>query len=120
MHIVNKRGLRTAGVNKRDTVRKTFQIKIEGKHPDRLLDATKHEIRQYLKRERRKALPGGADYWDFDCRFGENPESAESVHVAQLTALIDGAAQGSAASFYLELIAKPALRTPRSSTKGEA
>ncbi|MBP9735346.1 MAG: hypothetical protein KBD82_06900 [Rhodoferax sp.] len=100
-------------------MRKTFLIKIEGKHPDRLLDAAKHEIRQYLKRERRKALPGGADYWDFDCRFGENPECAESVHVAQLTALIDGAAQGSAASFYLELIAKPALRTQRSTTKGE-
>ncbi len=100
-------------------MKKTFQIKTDGKHPDRLLDATKHEIRRYLKRERRKALPDGADYWDFDCRFGENPELAESVHVAQLTALIDGAAQSIAASFYLELIAKPAIRAPRRAPQGE-
>ena len=38
-------------------MRKTFPLHIEGKHPDRLLDATKHDIRKYLKRERSRALP---------------------------------------------------------------
>lgn len=91
-------------------MRKTFHLKLEGKHPDRVLDAIKHEIRQYLRRERRKTLPDDADYWDFDCRFGASPQHAEPVHVAQLTALIDGVAQQGAESFYLELLAKVGRR----------
>ena len=38
-------------------MKKTFQLAQEGKKPDRLLEATKHEIRKYIKRERRRALP---------------------------------------------------------------
>ncbi|MEY4436090.1 MAG: hypothetical protein RL175_1045, partial [Pseudomonadota bacterium] len=30
-------------------MKKTFQLHVEGKHPDRLLEAIKHEIRKYLK-----------------------------------------------------------------------
>lgn len=94
----------------RDLVKKTFLLSIAGKNPARLLEATKHEIRQYLKRERRKALPEGADYWDFECRFGSDPANAQTAHPANVTALIDAAAQEGAAHFYLELIAKPAAR----------
>ena len=51
-------------------MRKTYPLRPEGKHPDRVLDAVKHDIRKYMKRERRDPLPEGADFWDFDCRFG--------------------------------------------------
>ena len=51
-------------------MRKTFELRPEGRHPDRVLDAIKHELRRYMKRERRRALPEGADFWDFDCRLG--------------------------------------------------
>lgn len=91
-------------------MKKTFLLSMAGKNPARVLDATKHEIRQYIKRERRKPLPDGADYWDFDCRFGSNPGAAQTAHPGNLTALIDAAAQQGAAAFYLELIAKPAAR----------
>jgi hypothetical protein len=94
-------------------VKKTFKINIEGKNRDRVLDATKHEIRQYMKRERNKALPEGVDFWDFDCRFGRSEDRAESVHVANITALIDAAAQDGADAFYLELLAKPGVRKAR-------
>jgi hypothetical protein len=94
-------------------VKKTFNIKVEGKNPERLLEATKHEIRQYQKRERNKPLREGVDFWDFDCRFGRSEETAESVHVANLTALIDAAAQDGAEAFYVELLAKPGVRQPK-------
>ena len=42
-------------------MRKTFQLHVEGKNLDRVLDAVKHEIRKYIKRERRRDLPEGAD-----------------------------------------------------------
>ena len=49
-------------------VRKTYTLNIEGKNRDRLLEASKHDIRKYLKRERNKTLPAGVDYWDFDTK----------------------------------------------------
>jgi len=50
-----------------------------------------------------------------DCRFGLSQDAAEGVHVANITALIDAAAQDGADAFYLELIAKPGIRQTRPS-----
>jgi hypothetical protein len=61
-------------------MRKTYPLRPEGKHPDRVLDAVKHDIRKYMKRERRRDLPEGAHFWDFDCRFGADQDSAQTVH----------------------------------------
>lgn len=101
------------GTYQKDIVRKLFKLNIEGKHRDRVLDATKHEIRQYVKRERRKPLPEGVDFWDFDCKFGASQEVAERVHFANITALIDASAKEGAQVFYLEMIAKPGFRKAR-------
>lgn len=94
-------------------MRKTFKLNIEGKHRDRVLDATKHEIRKYVKRQRRVPLPEGVDFWDFDCRFGASADTAAVVHFATITALIDEAAKSGADSFYIELLAKNGHRTAR-------
>jgi hypothetical protein len=94
-------------------MKKTFQLHIEGKNPDRVLDAVKHELRKYVKRERRRDLPEGADFWDFDCRFGATPEAAEPVHLSALTALVDGVAKEGGAQFYVEILAKPGHRRSR-------
>ena len=92
-------------------MKKTFQLRPEGKHPERVLEAIKHEIRKYLLRERRKPLPAGADYWDFDCKFGASPEAAEVILIGSLTEHIDAAAaQEGATQFYLELLAKTGKR----------
>ena len=101
----------------KDTVKKTFQLNIEGKNRDRVIEATKHEIRQYVRRERRKALPQGADYWDFDCKFGTRPDNAQDVHFATLTALIDAVTKEGGAAFYLELLAKPGHRKARATSE---
>jgi hypothetical protein len=94
-------------------VKKTFKLNIEGKHRDRVLDAIKHEIRKYVKRQRRVPLPAGVDYWDFDCRFGTSAETATVVHFATITSLIDALAKEGGESFYLELLAKNGVRRAR-------
>ena len=94
-------------------MRKTFQLRPEGKNPDRVLEAVKHEIRKYLKRERRRDLPEGVDFWDFDCRFGISQEAAEPVHLSAITGLIDGVAKESGEQFYLEILAKHGHRKAR-------
>jgi hypothetical protein len=91
-------------------MKKTFQLTIEGKHPDRVLDATKHEIRQYIRRERNKTLPEGVDFWDFDCRFGASPADAQVIHPAQLIEHLDALAAGGANAVYVELLAKAGVR----------
>lgn len=94
-------------------MRKTFQLQVEGKHPDRLLEAIKHEIRKYIKRERRRELPEGSDFWAFDTRFGSDKDSAQEVEFPAITGLIDGVAKAGGTQFYIELLARPAQRPPR-------
>jgi hypothetical protein len=94
-------------------VKKTYLLKIEGKHPDRVLEAVKHDIRKYMARERRKPLPAGADYWDFDCRFGASAEAAEPIRQGEITDRINAAAQDGADAFYIEILAKPERRAPK-------
>ena len=94
-------------------VKKTFKLNIEGKHRDRVLDAVKHEIRKYVKRQRRVPLPAGVDYWDFDCKFGASADAAAVVHFATITSLIDAVAKEGVDSFYLELLAKTGVRKVR-------
>jgi hypothetical protein len=94
-------------------MRKTYPLRPEGKHPDRVLDAVKHDIRKYQKRERRRELPEGANFWDFDCRFGADKDSAQTVHPGELMGLLDALAKDGAAQCYVELLAKPGVRKPR-------
>ena len=94
-------------------MKKTFNLKVEGKNTDRVLEATKHEIRQYAKRERNKPLPAGVDFWDFDCKFGEAESTARALHFAAITQAIDAVVAAGGSGFYLEILAKPGVRVPR-------
>ncbi len=94
-------------------MKKTFPLAVEGKHPERLLEATKHEIRKYIKRERNRALPEGVDYWDFDCRFGSTQELSQIAHLAELTPLIDALVKEGGTQFYVEILAKHGHRQVR-------
>jgi hypothetical protein len=94
-------------------VRKTFQLNIEGKQRDRVLDAVRHDIHKYVKRQRRVALPEGADFWDFDCRFGSSKDSASPVPFGELMGRIDALAQEGVAALYVELLAKHGHRSAR-------
>ncbi|MDB5730438.1 MAG: hypothetical protein JWQ03_333 [Variovorax sp.] len=99
-------------------MKKTFLLHVDGKNPDRVLEAVKHEIRKYIRRERRRELPQGADYWDFDCKFGATPETAEPVHLSALTASIDAVAQAAGPQFHVEILAKPGHRQVRPADPG--
>ncbi len=94
-------------------MKKTYSLAVEGKNRDRLLEAVKHDIRKYLKRERRRDPPKGVDFWDFDCRFGATQETSEGVHLGSLMELINAAAAKGDDSFYVEIIATHGVRKPR-------
>ena len=91
-------------------MKKTFPLQVEGKNPDRVLEAVKHVVRQYARREGRKTVPAGFDYWDFDCKVGLNPQDAEAATFAQVVPLIDAVAKTGAAACYVEVLSKPVIR----------
>lgn len=100
-------------------MKKTFKLHIEGKNSDRVLDAIKHEVRKYVRREKRKTLPVGANYWAFDCKFGATQEVAEELHLGEITKQMDVVAKNGGESFYVEILARPAVRTPRERTNDD-
>ena len=94
-------------------MKKTFTLvhpKI--KYP-RLVDAVRGDVKKYLKRERRKELPDGFDFWDFDCKFGPTAEEAKVIHVAEIGKCINAVEVEQLESFYLEILAKATRRTKK-------
>ena len=94
-------------------MKRTYRLDIEGKHPERLLEASKHDIRKYIKRERGKALPAGADFWDFDCKAGVEEANAQPVAYAELIRAVDALVAAGNKQFYVEVLRTPGKRTPR-------
>ena len=78
-----------------------------------MVDAVKCDINKYLKRERRKELPEDVDFWDFNCRFGKDSESAKTIHLAELNKNIDQSVQHGSTAFYIEILAKPGIRSKK-------
>lgn len=91
-------------------MKKTFPLQIEGKHPDRVMDALRHDINKYVKRERRRPLPAGVDFWDFACKFGLSPDDAEVVHLKDFNARLDAAVQQGAQQVYIEIVTQHGTR----------
>lgn len=93
-------------------MKKNFPLQAEGKHPDRVLEAVKHDIRKYFKRERGRPVPAGADFWDFDCKVGASADSAQVVRVGAVIEAVDAAVQSGATSVYVEILSKHGIRVP--------
>ena len=97
---------------------KSFSLEHPKHKPARVVENVKHQIRKYIKRERRKALPDDADFWAFDCKVGR--ESAErTLAEKDLGKAIDAAAEEGWQSVYVELTAKAVKRSgakPRANT----
>ena len=92
-------------------MKKTFQLNHPKIKPARLIDAVRSDVKKYLKRERRRELPEGATFWNFDCKFGPTAEEAKVVHVADIGKCIDAAEAQQLDSFYVEILARPDYRT---------
>ena len=93
-------------------MKKTYPLQTAGKHPDRVLDAVKHDIRKYFKRERSRPVPAGADFWDFDCKVGATAEMAQGVRVGAVIEAVETVAKAGAAAVYVEILSKHGVRVP--------
>jgi hypothetical protein len=90
--------------NKRNKLKKTYQLTSEKKEPARVVEAIKNEIRKYIKREKRKELPEGMNVWNIDCKFAKDDAEPETIQFQDITKCIDEAVELNAKSIYLELL----------------
>ena len=87
-------------------MKKTFLLTDEKKDPQRVLDSIKHNIKKYIKREKRKVLPEGSNFWKINCKFGQSKDNAVEIRYEDLMKNISEASTQNLDSFYLELIAE--------------
>ncbi len=88
-------------------MKKTYQLKVEDKNRERLVETYKNEIRKYIKREKKKKLPVGADFWTMECKFGRGEEPVKSINFVDIMKHIDKAVRKDSDSFYMEIITHP-------------
>jgi uncharacterized protein DUF6172 len=96
-------------------MKKTFELTHPKLKLARRVDAVKHEVKKYIKRERNKNLPADADFWDFDCQFGKVESAAKVIHLSEINKHIDAIVEQELTSFYLEIIAKAGYRQAKTS-----
>ncbi len=71
------------------------------------------EVKKYIEGERKKTLPPGVDFWDFDCCFGVDEANSEVIHLSAINPSISEAESKQLESFYLEILAKPGYRSKK-------
>jgi len=102
-------------------MKKIFKLTDAKKHEDRVLEAVKHEIRKYAKREKKKDLPDKATmYWDFDCKVGATAENAKVVVFEELIKALDALKAEGAKEVYVEILAKAVLKPQKEEVSEES
>jgi hypothetical protein len=97
-------------------MKKIFSLQDEKRDPARVVEAIKNELRKYLKREKKKKLPSGADFWDFDCRFGETQEESKEMTFNQLIRALD---EVDSKECYIEIVAKVGVKVVEDNNSDE-
>ena len=98
-------------------MKKTFKLDHPKIKVPRLVDSVKHDIKKYLKKQRKKPLPTGANYWDFDCKFGQSEELAIEIPLSSLTKSIDELVDNNIMTIYVEITEKAIMSSGRSSAQ---
>ncbi|WP_166263537.1 DUF6172 family protein [Marinobacter caseinilyticus] len=99
-------------------MKKTFKLEHPKIKVPRVVDSVKHDIRKFLKKERKKPVPSGAVYWGFDCKFGQSEDTAVEVHLSSLMENIDDLVANNIMTIYVEITPKPVGASDKTPTQG--
>ena len=94
-----------------ERMKKTFPLRLPDKADSQVIAALQVTLNKYVKRERKKALPTGADRWNFQCRVGANPETALPCQLAEIPAGIEAVALAEHSGVYVEILVEPGMKT---------
>ena len=96
-------------------MKKSFPLHVPGKEDPRVVEAIKVTLTKYVKRERRKKLPEGVDFWDFRCKIGPDSETAIATHLSAVPKAVDSVALAGATEVHVEIQACPGYRAKKPS-----
>jgi hypothetical protein len=88
-------------------MKKLFPLHHPRKADGRVLDAIKHEVRKYVRRELNKVQPEGTRRRIFSCRVGASQASAQETALKDISAAIDRVAQAGAADVFIAIKSTP-------------
>ena len=91
-------------------MKKNFPLQAPGKADARVLDAIKHEVRKYVRREHRKPPPDGFDRLEFECKVGANAAEATVVSLHDVSSALDTVARAGGSTAFVEIVPRPAHR----------
>jgi len=94
-------------------MKKTFSLTSPNKAPARQVEAIKHEIKKYIAREKRKALPNENSFWDFDCKIGLDDKNTTEIFANEIRPTIDKYVSENRTSFYIEVLVKAVKHAPK-------
>ncbi|AEF53338.1 DUF6172 family protein [Marinomonas posidonica] len=94
-------------------MKKTFALSHPKLSYQRVIEVAKNEVKKYIKQERARALPEGADFWGFNCKFGQVESKAREIHEGDINVNISSAQSQHWKSFYLEVVPTPKTRMKR-------
>ena len=98
-------------------MKKIFKLRDKKKHEDRVLEAVKHDIRKYVKRERKKKVSNPSTmYWDFDCKIGNSQDVAKVVKFEELLRELDKIKMSGVTECYVEILAKEVEKPKKDET----
>ena len=93
-------------------MKKIFPLHHPRKADARVLDAIKHEVRKYVRRELNKA-PAGSPRPVFTCLVGASEADAASAPLKDVSAALDRVAQTGADHVFIQIKSSPGLESPR-------
>lgn len=94
-------------------MKKSFPLHVPGKEDPKVVEAIKLELTKYVKRERRKKLPEGVDFWDFQCKVGSDSGTATAIPLTDVPKSVEAVALAEAAEVYVEIMASPGHRVKK-------
>ena len=97
-------------------MKKTFPLHVPGKEDPKVVEAIKLELTKYVKRERRKTLPQGVDFWDFSCTVGADSATAAKIPLPDVPKAVEAISLAEASEVYVEILASPGYRVKKPSS----
>jgi len=91
-------------------MKKTFPLQSPTREDARVRDKIRQEVNRDVRRQRRKPLPEGFERWEFNCRVGLSPETAEVRSLKEVGGAIEALAVTGATAVYVEILPVPMLR----------
>jgi len=106
-------------------VKKIFKLTDEKKAPERIVEAIKHELRKYVKREQNKKSESETKlFWETQCRFGKSEAESNEMGFDALIKELDTVIAAGWSECFIEVVVsskewEPKPKSEESTEAGE-